>query len=230
MGLDPNKYHISDDGKIYRLDDTGEITMLGDVNDLPGENAGQIPQTVRITIKEPGIVRGDLSSLESWIMSGKGRSMNKEERLFVATNSQNTAVLDKLLSFAGAQIVIKIIQRFESGENNLEPLLQRFVTQGSVVVQERLANCRRPFTIEAIASGLWSHPDARLRYAYRNNPCCIYRQEQQSAPANNTNKAESNKAKSPKKERGCFVKLLIYILRLVVFAVSLYFLYKSVYH
>ncbi len=230
MGLDPNKYHISDDGKIYRLDDTGEITMLGDVNDLPGENAGQIPQTVRITIKEPGIVRGDLSSLESWIMSGKGRSMNKEERLFVATNSQNTAVLDKLLSFAGAQIVIKIIQRFESGENNLEPLLQRFVTQGSVVVQERLANCRRPFTIEAIASGLWSHPDARLRHAYRNNPCCIYRQEQQSAPANNTNKAESNKAKSPKKERGCFVKLLIYILRLVVFAVSLYFLYKSVYH
>ncbi len=230
MGLDPNKYHISDDGKIYRLDDTGEITMLGDVNDLPGENAGQIPQTVRITIKEPGIVRGDLSSLESWIMSGKGRSMNKEERLFVATNSQNTAVLDKLLSFAGAQIVIKIIQRFESGENNLEPLLQRFVTQGSVVVQERLANCRRPFTIEAIASGLWSHPDARLRHAYRNNPCCIYRQEQQSAPSNNTNKAESNKAKSPKKERGCFVKLLIYILRLVVFAVSLYFLYKSVYH
>ncbi len=230
MGLDPNKYHISDDGKIYRLDDTGEITMLGDVNDLPGENAGQIPQTVRITIKEPGIVRGDLSSLESWIMSGKGRSMNKEERLFVATNSQNTAVLDKLLSFAGAQIVIKIIQRFESGENNLEPLLQRFVTQGSVVVQERLANCRRPFTIEAIASGLWSHPDARLRHVYRNNPCCIYRQEQQSAPANNTNKAESNKAKSPKKERGCFVKLLIYILRLVVFAVSLYFLYKSVYH
>ena len=230
MGLDPNKYHISDDGKIYRIDDTGEITMLGDVNDLPGGNAGQIPQTVRITIKEPGIVRGDISSLESWIMSGKGRSMNKEERLFVATNFQNTAVLDKLLSFAGAQIVIKIIQRFESGETNLEPLLQRFVTQGSVAVQERLANCRRPFTIEAIASGLWSHPDARLRYAYRNNPCCIYRQEQQATSANNTNEAESNKTKSPKKERGCFVKLLIYIIRLVAFAVSLYFLYRSVYH
>lgn len=66
MGLDPNKYHISDDGKIYRLDDTGEITMLGDVNDLPGENAAaQVPPSVRITIKEPGVVRGDLCSLES---------------------------------------------------------------------------------------------------------------------------------------------------------------------
>ena len=183
MGIDPNKYHISDDGKIYRLDDTGEITMLGDVNDLPGGNdAGQAPQA---TEDAGGVVDGDLCALETRIMRG---------------------------------------------EANLEPLLQRFVSQGSIAVQERLANCRRPFTIEAIASGLWSHPDARLRHAYRNNPCCIYRQEQQTAPANNTNKAESNKAKSPKKERGCFVKLLIYILRLVVFAVSLYFLYKSVYH
>lgn len=211
MGLDPKKYHISDDGKIYRLDDTGEITMLGDVNDLPGENAGQIPQSVHITIKEPGIVRGDLGSLESWIMSGKGRSMNKEERLFVATNSKNTAVLDKLLSFAGAQIVIKIIQRFESGETNLEPLLQRFVTQGSIVVQERLANCRRPFTIEAIASGLWSHPDARLRHAYRNNPCCIYRQEQQSAPST-----------KEKKKSGCLGTVVLLILNLAWLGFMMY--------
>lgn len=228
MGIDPKKYHISDDGKIYRLDDTGEITMLGDVNDLPGGNdAGQAPQA---TEDAGGVVDGDLCALETRIMSGRGNNLSKDERLFVAVNSKNTAVLDKLLSFAGAQVVIMVIQRFERGEANLEPLLQRFVSQGSIAVQERLANCRRPFTIEAIASGLWSHPDARLRHAYRNNPCCIYRQEQQTAPANNTNKAESNKAKSPKKERGCFVKLLIYILRLVVFAVSLYFLYKSVYH
>ena len=127
-------------------------------------------------------------------MSGRGNSLGKDERLFVAVNSKNTVVLDKLLDFAGAQIVIKVIQRFEKGETNLEPLLQRFVTQGSVAVQERLANCRRPFTIEAIASGLWSHPSAYLRYAYRNNPCCIYRQEQ-TAP--------SPKAKKQKKKSGC---------------------------
>ncbi len=179
MGLDPNKYHISDDGKIYRLDDTGEITMLGDINDLPGGNAAaQAPQAD----VDVGVAGEDLYTLENKIMSGRGNSLGKDERLFVAVNSKKTVVLDKLLDFAGAQIVIKVIQRFEKGETNLEPLLQRFVTQGSIVVQERLANCRRPFTIEAIASGLWSHPDARLRHAYRNNPCCIHRQEQ-TAPS-----------------------------------------------
>ena len=200
MGIDPKKYHISDDGKIYRLDDTGEITMLGDVNDLPGGNdAGQAPQA---TEDAGGVVDGDLCALETRIMSGRGNNLSKDERLFVAVNSKNTAVLDKLLSFAGAQVVIRVIQRFERGEANLEPLLQRFVSQGSIAVQERLANCRRPFTIEAIASGLWSHPDARLRHAY----CCIYRQEQQTAP--------STKEKKAKEGKGCLGSVVMLILSL----------------
>ena len=208
MGIDPKKYHISDDGKIYRLDDTGEITMLGDVNDLPGGNAAaQAPQADG----DAGVAGEDLYTLENRIMSGRGNSLGKDERLFVAVNSKNTVVLDKLLDFAGAQIVIKVIQRFEKGETSLEPLLQRFVTQGSIVVQERLANCRRPFTIEAIASGLWSHPDARLRHAYRNNPCCIYRQEQQSAPST-----------KEKKKSGCLGTVVLLILNLAWLGFMIY--------
>lgn len=210
MGMDPKKYHISDDGKIYRLDDTGEITMLGDVNDLRG---GSTAAQASNAAGDAGAVDGDLYALESRIMNGKGYSLSKDERIFVAVNSKKFDVLDKLLDFAGAQIVIKVIQRFECGETNLEPLLQRFVTLGSVVVQERLANCRRPFTIEAIASGLWSHPNTRLRHAYRNNPCCIYRQEQQAASA---------KEKRPKKKSGCLGTVALVALWLVWLGIMIY--------
>lgn len=34
MGEQPKKYHITDEGKIYRLDETGEITDIGSVDQL----------------------------------------------------------------------------------------------------------------------------------------------------------------------------------------------------
>ncbi len=34
MGQQPNKYHISDDGKIYRVNDDGSFTSMGSVKDI----------------------------------------------------------------------------------------------------------------------------------------------------------------------------------------------------
>lgn len=33
MGTNPNKYHISDDGKVYRINEDGSFTSLGNIED-----------------------------------------------------------------------------------------------------------------------------------------------------------------------------------------------------
>lgn len=43
MGQQPNKYHISDDGKIYRINEDGSFTELGNANDLNTPKEGNKP-------------------------------------------------------------------------------------------------------------------------------------------------------------------------------------------
>lgn len=45
MGQKPNKYHISDDGIIYRINDDGSFTSVGNIDDIEKK------QTVNTTVK-----------------------------------------------------------------------------------------------------------------------------------------------------------------------------------
>ena len=38
MGQLPNKYHISDDGKIYKINDDGSFTLVGNIDDIETNN------------------------------------------------------------------------------------------------------------------------------------------------------------------------------------------------
>lgn len=47
MGQMPNRYHITDDGKVFRVNEDGSFSEIGDVNKLQSKqsiNAGNIPE------------------------------------------------------------------------------------------------------------------------------------------------------------------------------------------
>lgn len=46
MGQEPKKYHVSDDGKVYRVNEDGSFTELGNAENLPGTgDSGMITQS-----------------------------------------------------------------------------------------------------------------------------------------------------------------------------------------
>ena len=48
MGQQMKKYHTSDDGRIYRINDDGSYTEIGNVNNFPTERANNVKISKKI--------------------------------------------------------------------------------------------------------------------------------------------------------------------------------------
>lgn len=187
MGDLPKKYHVTDEGTVYRVNEDGSFTEMCNVENVPSASRqGQSDNpakhqpldftsstlTTKMTMR-----RYSLEEMEQMLCSGRGNGLNKVERQFIAENSQNYSALDSFVNFAGVQFLIILIRRFESGESFIEPVLLKVASQDipSINYMERLASCRRRFTLTDIINILQNNKDARVRYKFAQNP--LYRSQ-----------------------------------------------------
>lgn len=132
MGEQPNKFHITEDGIIFRVEDTGEITELGNVDAL--DMSKKIEAIPPVTYPNDSKIRYSLSEMEKLLSEGRGKGFNRHERKFLVKESSNILALEYFIEFGGIQWINILITRFERGETFLEPVLHKASQTNSAVL------------------------------------------------------------------------------------------------
>lgn len=166
MGNVQKKYHVTDEGVVYKVDDTGEITEMGNVESLsaPSNTAN---------CEKPMAANGlrySLQEMERMLCKNKGRNLVKEERKLIATQSKNIEALLKFVDIAGVQWQRKLIRRFEQGETELEPVLLK-MSEDKYGPLFELATCKRVFSDSTIYFNIEQNTsDKEVKKALKSNP------------------------------------------------------------
>lgn len=166
MGDIQNKYHITDEGVVYKVDDTGEITEMGNVESLstPSHTANRDMPT------PTNGIRYSLGDVERMLCENKGRKLVKEERKLIATRSKNIEALLNFVNIAGVQWLRKLIRRFEQGETVLEPVLLK-MSEDKYGPLFELATCKRGFSDSTIYFNIEQNTsDKEVKKALKANP------------------------------------------------------------
>jgi len=197
MGQESKKFHITNEGVIYRVDDTGEITELGNVNSLSDTSIkkpnGPYPIVESVDTK----IRYSLSEMEKLLCIGKGKGFNRFERKMLVKESSNVSALERFVEFGGTQWINILIARYEHGETFLEPVLLK-AAQNQFSCIERLASCKRQYSSPIIYNTLHNYNIPRVNDALKANPNSPY--------------YEVNFVPSTKKGGGCFGVLMLFII------------------
>lgn len=195
MGEQPKKFHITEDGIIFRVEDTGEITELGNVDAL--DMSKKIEAVPPVTYPNDSKIRYSLSEMEKLLSEGRGKGFNRHERKFLVKESSNILALEYFIEFGGIQWINILITRFERGETFLEPVLLK-ASQNQFGSLERLAACKRPFSSPTIYHILHNYDIPLVRDALKANPNSPY--------------YEPNFVPPTKKSGGCFGIILLFII------------------
>lgn len=155
---------------VYRVDDTGEITELGNVESLSGAGSAAAADTAPAADAN---VRYGMAEMEGMIVKGTGKGLNRHERRMVAKECRNAEALECFVEFAGGQWIGVLIRRFERGETWLEPVLEK-VARSQTGSGERLAGCRRKFSNPGIYHVLHGRDNPNVNDALRANPNSPY--------------------------------------------------------
>lgn len=173
MGQNSKKFHITDDGTIYRLEDSGEVTELGNVDTISGITRESSNQYLYGKRPNDSRIRYSLYEMEKMLCDGKGRSLNKHERKYLASESSNVPALERFVEFSGTQWINILVSRFERGETFLEPVLAKAAQDGTNYI-ERLASCKRPYSDTSIYHNLYKHKIPKITDALKANPNSPY--------------------------------------------------------
>lgn len=224
MGDNPKKYHITDEGVIYRVDDTGEITELGNVDSL-----GQTQNTTvnnEDTTQEVNI-RYSLSEMERSLINGKGKGLNRHERKHLVLNSSNVSALEAFVKFCGYDWVKVLVNRYQRGETFLEPVLLKAIdipasswlsyyveryekginsfepiifkaAKNQIGEMSIIASCKRKYSDTSIYHILYNLNDPSVIEALKANPISPY--------------YEPYFVPMPEKSGGCFGVILLFII------------------
>lgn len=171
MGQDQKKFYITDDGVIYRVDDTGEITELGNVDSLDTSKKSSDAQLTPSQYDKK--IRYSLSEMEQLLCKGKGKGFNRFERKLLVNESSNIPALEYFVEFCGLQWVNILIARFERGDTFLEPILLK-VSKNRFGPIDRLAKCKRPYSNPAIYHNLHNFNIPRTNDILKANPNSPY--------------------------------------------------------
>lgn len=173
MGETQKKFHITDEGVIYKVDDTGEVTRLGNIETLYDTTQKNTRQYSIEKHSAEAKIRYRLSEMEEMLCEGKGKGLNRYERKLLATESSNISALEYFVEFSGNQWVNIIIARFERGETMLEPVLEK-ASRNQFSSVYRLASCRRPYSTSTIYTNLYNLNIPRVRDELKANPGSPY--------------------------------------------------------
>lgn len=100
-----NKYHISDDGEVFRVNQDGSFSSMGNVEE----------QSIRCNA-----TKYNLQELENNIINGNHSRLSIDEVKFVAENSQNSDAVLKASEYDESIIIPILVKRFEDGATFLE--------------------------------------------------------------------------------------------------------------
>lgn len=195
MGQKPKKFHITDEGIIYKVEDTGEITELGNVDSISPTNkpsaVSENPST------QDSNIRYSVLEMENLLCNGKGKGLNRFERKLLVKESSNVHALEYFVDFCGIQWINTLITRFEHGETFLEPVLLK-VAQNQLGSFYRLASCKRPFSTPKIYHILHNYDIPGINDTLKTNP--------------NTPYYESGFVLPSKKSGGCLGVIILFII------------------
>lgn len=170
MGQEQKKYHVTNDGVVYKVDDTGEITEMGNVESL-STTSNIINRDMSVSANG---IRYSLCEIEQMLCENKGRNLIKEERKLIATQSKNIKALLNFVDIAGVQWLRKLIRRFEQGEIELEPVLQK-MSEDKYGPLFELATCKRGFSDSTIYFNIEQNTsDKEVKKALKANPNSPY--------------------------------------------------------
>lgn len=162
MGQEQKKYHITDDGDIYKVNKDGSFTAMGNAEEHK-------PDVERR--KNTSESRDRLISLENMLISEQGNLLSPQEIEFVARYSQNSEALGMLAYLEDGRYFPLLVKRFENGATFLEDsVLQGGQWADEEIIKLSLANCRRKFNDDGILTALGKDKDARISQAAKRNP------------------------------------------------------------
>lgn len=160
MGQQPNKYHVNPDGDIFKVNDDGSFTSLGNAES-----------------KNKSIDKNRLSQLENKLIRiGEMHIFNNsevsvEEIKYVVLYSQNSEALLIASNYDDGNTFALLVKRFENGATFLEDaVLNGAQIDGNLKVKLALASCRRKFSDDDILHTLAKDKNPTISNAAKSNP------------------------------------------------------------
>lgn len=164
MGEQSNKFHIDNDGHVFRVNVDGSFTDMGNISDSPKYDASRLAQIEQILEKQ------------------NETGLTKDDIMFCCQYSQNSDAL----RWGGAlydDAFCLLVKRFENGATFLEDAAlngaelcdendKDYTDYGydCVKVKLALAKCKRPFSDEGILRTLAKDKNPKISYAAKSNP------------------------------------------------------------
>lgn len=150
----PNKYHVTDNGNIYRVNEDGSFTDMGNVE-----------------TKSSATLPSHLASLEQIVAQGNMRRLNRQDIIVLAKYSQNAEVLLEISEYDDGDIFSLLVKRFEDGATFLEDaVLNGGQWDKSDNVRLAMARCQRKFADDSILQDLAKDKNPQVKQAALSNP------------------------------------------------------------
>lgn len=160
MGQASNKYHVNSEGEIFKVNDDGSFTSLGNA-----EN------------KNKGIDKHRLLQIENKLIRiGEMDIFNNpeicvEDIKYIARYSQNSDALLIASHYDDGDIFAILVKRFEKGATFLEDaVLNGAQFEDNAKVKLALAQCRRKFNDDDILQTLAKDKNSEISNAAKSNP------------------------------------------------------------
>lgn len=118
MGQGQPKYHVTDDGQVYRVNEDGSFTDLGNAEDKMSASTQHL--------NNGGQSRtGNLKELENKVLQKRMKELSCEEARFVAEKSGDIEVLTEIFDYSS------------TGDDNLDPdvfavLMKRYMSEADL--------------------------------------------------------------------------------------------------
>lgn len=160
MGQQPNKYHINPEGDIFKVNEDGSFTSLGNA-----ENKNKYIDKERLSQLENKLIRiGEIDIRNN-------PEFSTEDITFVARYSQNSDALLIASNYDDGEIFEILVKRFENGATFLEDsVLNGGQYEDNYKVKLALAQCHRKFSDDDILRSLAKDKNPVISNTAKANP------------------------------------------------------------
>lgn len=171
MGQKQNrKYHITNTGDVYRVNDDGSFTSMGNAEEHTLGNKPSMDSSVNYADSST-VKNYDLQKLENRIINSELCDLTLDEVKYIARKSQNSDALLRASEFDDTAIIPIIVERFENGATFLEnAILNGCQYDRNDAVRLAIAKCKRRFDDCDILTTLGKDKNPMVSDAAKSNP------------------------------------------------------------
>lgn len=157
MGQGQRKYHITDNGDIYKVNNDGSFTSMGNAEKQVGG--------------KKTIIEESLPLFEKKLLNEDPSSLTIDEIKCIASYSQNSDALLKASDIHEEIVIPILVERFEQGATFLEDaVLNGCQYDDNFIVKLSIAKCKRKFNDDDILTELGKDKNPQISSAAKSNP------------------------------------------------------------